>query len=204
MKRQTMFIALSLATIACVAQNKVNGHEYVDLGLSVKWATCNIGASKASDYGDYIAWGESAPKSSYTADNCVTSGKEISDFSGNATYDAARKLWGGAWRMPTYTEMKELTDKCTWEWTTQGGHKGYKVTGPNGNSIFLPSPGYYLGAECQFQEDYGGYWTSTPYDSAKDPQLLNCYRLYFRGEGNVHRVGFRMRDRGRSIRPVVD
>lgn len=203
MKRQLIITALSLATVACVAQNKVNGHEYVDLGLSVKWATCNIGAAKASDYGDYIAWGETGTKTSYTVENCATSGKDVSDFAGNATYDAARKNWGGAWRMPTYTEMKELTDKCQWEWTTQGGHKGYKVTGPNGNSIFLPAPGYIIDQECQFQEDYGGYWTSTPCDKSKDPQLANCWRLYFRGSGNIHRVGFRFRDRGRSIRPVI-
>ena len=119
---------------------KHNGHEWVDLGLSVKWAKCNIGASASSDYGTYFAWGETAPKSSYTEDNSMTKHKQLADLSGDKKYDAARANWGGEWRIPTVDECLELIEKCTWTWTTQDGHVGYKVTSlANGESIFLPA-----------------------------------------------------------------
>ena len=86
----------------------INGHEYVDLGLSVKWATCNIGAETPWDYGDYFAWGETEPKDDYSSGNCLTYGIELPDISGDPEYDAARAGWGGTWRMPTGTEMDEL------------------------------------------------------------------------------------------------
>ncbi len=138
----------------------VNGHEYVDLGLSVKWATCNVGASSVSDYGDYYAWGETETKSNYDEDNSVMLGKDSGDISGNADYDAARANWGGAWRLPTEAEIRELVDKCQWEWTTIEGHSGYKVTGPNGNSIFLPAAGCRYGALLINAGKYGNYWIS--------------------------------------------
>ena len=99
-----------------------NGYEYVDLGLSVKWANCNVGANKPEDYGNYYAWGETITKSLYTSDNSKTYGLSISelqtqgyiDSEGNLTsqYDAARTNWGGRWRMPTYDELDELIDNC--------------------------------------------------------------------------------------------
>ena len=136
-----------------------NGYTWVDLGLSVKWATMNVGASSPEDYGDYFAWGETSTKSTYdwsnykhyingsstpltkyntsssdgTVDNKTT--LELSD-------DAAHVNWGGAWRMPTDAELTELREQCTWTWTTQNGVNGYNVTGSNGNSIFLPAAGF--------------------------------------------------------------
>ena len=106
----------------------------VDLGLpsGLKWATCNVGATSPEDYGNYYAWGETTTKESYNESNYTIYGQQISDFSGNATYDAARANWGGPWRMPTQTEMQELIDNCTWTWTSQSGVNGCKVTGPNG------------------------------------------------------------------------
>ena len=170
-------------------------HEYVDLGLSVKWATCNVGASKPEEYGDYFAWGETSPKEKYTEGNSLTFGKQMSDIAGNAQYDAARANWGGNWRMPTETEMQELIDKCKWEWVTVNGVKGYKVTGPNGNKIFLPATGFRYGSSLYGAGGGGGYWSSTPYDSDAN----NAYGLLFysddHGMGN-HRYG------GRCIRPV--
>ena len=116
--------------------NTINGHEYVDLGLSVKWATCNIGASKPEDCGDYFAWGEDETKPKYYPSNNTT---ENSYFKFR---DAARKKWSGTWRMPTANEFQELIDNCEWTWTTQGVLDGYKVTSKkNGNSIFLPAAG---------------------------------------------------------------
>ena len=173
--------------------NKVNGHEYVDLGLSVKWATCNVGANKPEEYGNYYAWGETITKSSYTSDNSKTYGKTMNDISGNSSYDAARANWGGNWRMPTKTEMQELKDRCTWTWTIQNGVKGYKVKGPNGNSIFLPAAGYRSGASLN-NADYGNYWSSTP--------SSNSYADYLFFNSSSRYVYYDCRYSGLTVRPV--
>ena len=156
---------------------KYNGHEYeyVDLGLSVKWATCNVGASNPEDYGNYYAWGETSTKKTYYEDNCPTYGLSTSqlqsqgyiDSEGNLTsqYDAARANWGGTWRMPTEAELGELYHNCIWTWTTQNGVNGYKVVGPNGNSIFLPAAGYRDGSSLIYAGEGGDYWSCTPYES---------------------------------------
>ena len=145
------------------ATGTIEGHEWVDLGLSVKWATCNVGATMPEDYGSYFAWGETTPKGEYTWENYkYRAGGNLWD---NATFskynaksnrgtvdnkkqldlsdDAARANWGGTWRMPTDEEMTELEEKCNWEWTKMGDKEGYKVTSKtNGNSIFLPATSY--------------------------------------------------------------
>lgn len=155
-------------------------HEYVDLGLSsgVLWATCNVGAKTSEGYGEYFAWGEIKPKSSYswaTYKHCIGSEvlmtKYCTDRSlgevDNKTIldlddDAAHVLWGGNWRMPTNAEMEELAAECTWTWKTQSGINGYLVSSKqNGNSIFLPA------ADCLADSYYncagsnGMYWTSS-------------------------------------------
>ena len=148
-----------------------NGYGYVDLGLSVKWATCNVGASSPEEYGDYFAWGETATKAEYTGENCPTYGLSYSSLKsqgyidkGNLTsqYDAATANWGGDWRMPTYDELKELRYNCTWTWTTQNSVNGYKVTGPSGASIFLPATGYRLESSLRYAGIFGDYWSSWP------------------------------------------
>ncbi|MBO7322866.1 MAG: PEGA domain-containing protein [Bacteroidales bacterium] len=143
----------------------INGHEYVDLGLpsGLKWATCNVGASSSEGNGNYYAWGEIEIKSEYY--DSKTDGKSMQDISGNSTYDVARAKWGGSWRLPTKEEFSELRQKCKWQWTTQNGKKGYKVTGPNGNSIFLPAAGCYNGRFGLISVgQWGYYWSSTPYN----------------------------------------
>ena len=179
-------------------KQEINGHEYVDLGLSVKWATCNVGASKPEDYGDYYAWGETSTKTSYTEDNSKTYGKQMSDISGNVNYDAATANWGGSWRLPTKKEYEELLNRCTWKWTTQNGVNGYRVTGPNGNSIFLPAAGYRRGSSLNRAGSRGYYWSSTPGESGTN----GAYDLSF-SSGN-HRVGWNGRNSGRSVRPVTE
>lgn len=134
----------------------------VDLGLSVKWAICNVGAENPEDFGDYFAWGETAPKSEYTEENCSTYLVKIEDFSGNPQYDAAAANWGNGWRVPTRIEQNELFNKCTWERITVNGVVGMQVTGPNGKSIFLPSAGYNELGYPQTSGSYGYYWSSTP------------------------------------------
>ena len=129
----------------------INGHEYVDLGLpsGLKWATCNVGANSPEEYGDYYVWKEVTTKAN----------------------------WGGTWRMPTELECVELEEKCSWEWTRQGGKNGYNVTGPNGNSIFLPAAGYRYGSSLNDAGSDGYYWSSTPLDSH------HSYLFYFYSTG---------------------
>ena len=157
------FIATVLAVVLWTKSEttgKNNGHECVDLGLSVKWATCNLGASSPSDQGNYYAWGETSTKSEYTRDSYKYLGDDIGNNISGTQYDAARANWGGTWRMPTLEEIEELIDKCTWTWTTLDGHNGYLVTGPNGKSIFLPAAGIrYTGLD--YEGFYGVYWSAT-------------------------------------------
>ncbi len=182
----------------------INGHEYVDLGLpsGLLWATCNVGATNPEDYGNYYAWGETETKSDYYWNSSITYGKEIGDISGNATYDAAYANWGGTWRMPTDNEIYELISKCTWTWTTQGGHNGYKVIGPNGNSIFLPAAGgRYDGSSLDSAGSRGVYWSSTPNES---DTAFACGLLYNSGSyGGYGRYDNFSRGSGRSVRPVL-
>ena len=180
--------------------DQINGHDFVDLGLSsgLKWATCNIGASSASEYGDYYAWGETTTKSNYSSWNCVTYGQQIGDISGNPQYDAARANWGGTWRMPTKVEFEELINNCTWTWTSEGGYNGYRVTGPNGNSIFLPAAGYRYGTSLYYAGSNGRYWSSTPYETSTQ----YAYSLYF--SSDYHDTRWRYRHYGLSVRPVSD
>ena len=176
------------------------GNEYVDLGLSVKWATCNVGANSPEDYGDYYAWGETSTKSSYDDDNYETCDKDIGDI-GSTSRDVARVKWGGSWRMPTRTEFKELLNKdnCTWEWTTLNGREGYKVTSrKNGNSIFFPAAGYRNGTSLNLREEYGFYWSSTLWES--DTQ--NAYSLYLCS--SYHITLWVGRNCGLTVRPVAE
>ncbi len=179
--------------------NTVNGYEYVDLGLSVKWATCNVGASSPEDYGDYYAWGETSTKSNYNSSTSTTRGKEMSDIAGNAQYDVARKKWGSSWRMPTKAEFQELVDNCTWTRTTQNGVNGCKVTSKkNGNSIFLPAAGLRSGSSSYFQGASGHYWSATRDESSID---WACY-LYFNTGARYMDSGIRLG--GYSVRPVSE
>ena len=160
-------------------------HEYVDLGLTsgTLWATCNIGASAPEEYGDYFAWGETEPKEAYTWENykwcegsfdtmtkyCTDSGYGSNGFTDGKTEldpedDAAYVNWGPSWRMPTHEQQRELVEQCTWTYKTYVGIKGQLVTGPNGNTIFLPA------ARSSIQESPHGtgtwgswafYWTRT-------------------------------------------
>lgn len=178
----------------------INGHEWVDLGLpsGLKWATCNVGASSPEEYGDYFAWGETSTKDSYPEEGCKTSNQFFNDISGDPNYDAARANWGGAWRMPTKAECEELKNSCKWTWTTNGSHYGYKVTGPNGNSIFLPAAGWRWGTSLKRVGTLGNYWSSTPV-------LIESYTAIslFIFDNNSG-MDFFERGSGLSVRPVAD
>ena len=148
----------------------------VDLGLSVKWACCNVGASCPEDYGDYFAWGETSPKSSYTWQNYQywidydgDGDWDYEEFTINfdisgTQYDAARANWGGSWRMPTFDECVELCLECESTWTSVNGINGMRVTGPSGNSIFLSAAGYRDDSSVNYVGELFGYWSSTPFE----------------------------------------
>ena len=164
----------------------------------MKWATCNVGANEPEEYGDYYAWGETETKEEYTEENCTTYSVQMSDISGNAQYDVARKQWGSTWRMPTEEEQQELLDNCEWEWTTQNGVKGYNVTGPNGVSIFLPAAGYRGVSSLDDAGSDGSYWSSTPYESSTN----HAYFLDF--DSGYQDMGYYYRLYGRSVRPATE
>ena len=174
-------------------------HEYVDLGLSVKWATCNVGASSPGDYGRYYAWGETTTKSDYSVITSTTRGKQMNSIAGNSTYDVARREWGGKWRLPTQKEFQELIDICTWTWTTQNGHNGYKGTSKkNGNSIFLPAAGQRSDTSLYYQGADGNYWSATPNESNTGSACFLHFDYVFR----IVRWG--SRGGGHSVRPVCE
>lgn len=136
----TAAVTVSSGEISATCQVTVSRtYESVDLGLSVKWAAYNVGAENPWEYGDYFAYGETEPKDEYTMENCLTYEKSIPDLAGNPEYDAATANWGDGWRLPMKSEIQELIDNCEWEWTELEGVSGYNVTGPSGNSIFLPA-----------------------------------------------------------------
>lgn len=139
----------------------INGHKYVDLGLSVKWADRNIGASSPADYGDYYAWGETSKKGDYSESTYTYYQQNIGNSIKGTSYDVAHVQWGGSWRMPTKAECEELVNKCNLAWTTQDGHNGCLVIGPNGNTIFLPASGFRYGTSINGKGTYGYYWSSS-------------------------------------------
>ena len=186
--------------------------EMVDLGLSVKWANCNLGAKSASETGDFICWGELMEKQyshkyNYKwydplTDKTVEIGDQISD----TQYDAAKAILGDGWRLPTEDEMKELLEKCTWTEETYG----FTVTGPNGNSIYLPACGFqgYKGAPRAAIEP-GYYMTGNSdvrvnYEGKK--MIDNAVTLRFtRGAGNKFKtpeMNYFSKAGGIQIRPV--
>ncbi len=194
-----------------------NGYEWVDLGLpsGIKWASCNVGAEKPEDYGNYYAWGEVLPKEDYSwitykyangdynklTKYCNDASKGDNGFTDNKTTlepedDAAHVNWGSNWRMPTDAEWQELQDNCTWTWTTQNGINGYQVTSQkNSNSIFLPAAGYRNDASL-YDVGYGVYWSS----SLDEGYPFVAWYLYFFSDY----VDMNSRDRhyGLSVRPV--
>ena len=188
------------------SSSTVTSGDAIDLGLSVKWASCNVGADSPEEYGDYFAWGETTTKSSYTGSNSVTFDLSISQLEsrgiigadGNlvAEYDAATANWGSDWRMPTLDEMKELINECEWERTSVNGVNGRLVTGPNGNSIFLPAAG------CRGGTAYGAgfvgyYWSASPYSGSSSACSLDFT------SGNYD-WGSLYRSYGQSVRPVSE
>ena len=198
--------------------------ESVDLGLSVKWATCNLGADKPESYGDYYGWGCPEPYakgddagwplyfqkiggSGTDESDCGTEKDPLQEYVypnnnsiAGTKWDAARKKLGGKWRMPTQDEFNELLNNCTWSWTTLNGVNGYKVVNKNDSSkyIFLPAAGFRDGTSLSNAGSDGCCWGATPYSSTADSACsLNFY-------SSGHFVNNYSRYYGRTIRPVTE
>ena len=192
----------------------VTNNNPVDLGLSVKWASCNVGASSPEEYGDYFAWGETEAKESYswgTYKWCNGYFNELTKYNSDSNYgvvdniyrlelsdDAARANWGGNWRMPTDEEWTELRTGCVWIWSTLNGINGYLVVSKsNANSIFLPAGGccgYGLGLH-----DVGSlciFWSATLCSDDTD----GAWSVGLRYDSILR--GYDFRCAGLSIRPV--
>ena len=209
----TFTVSGNISLVAKFVNN--NGHEYVDLGLpsGLKWATCNVGATTPEEYGGYYAWGETEEKENYSWETykwCNGSENTMTKYCIDSYYgtvdkktvlepedDVAHVKWGGNWRMPTRVEQRELLNSCTWKWTTLNGVNGYNVTGPNGNSIFLPAAGYRDGTDVNFRGYYGNYWSSSLYNDYGN-HACDLYVLDY-----SYHWGISYRYYGQSVRPVL-
>ncbi len=177
-------------------------HQWVDLGLpsGTRWAVCNVGASKAEQPGSHYAWGETATKSSYTQATSKNNAKEMTDISGNKTYDAATAKWGKGWRTPTKAEFDELLHYCGWGYEQKGGRWGALLgSSINDKSIFLPVTGYKEGTKLLDSSGNGMYWTSTPYT---DNYNNGAHQYHFGGA--LGEMGVGERAEGYAIRAVID
>ncbi len=198
-------------------------HEYVDLGLpsGTLWATCNIGASAPEEYGDYFAWGETEPKETYTWENykwcqgsfdtmtkyCTDSGYGSNGFTDGKTEldpedDAAYVNWGPSWRMPTHEQQRELVEQCTWIGHTLVGVKGQLVTGPNGNTIFLPASRSSVQESPYNTGTWGSwafYWSRTLSTNRSDNASDLLYPAY---PANATWDHYNDRYIGEAVRPV--
>ncbi len=194
--------------------------EYVDLGLSVKWATCNVGATTSEGYGYYFAWGETNPKENYSWETykwCNGTYNSQTKYNTKKNYgiidnktildasdDAAHMNWGGAWRMPTRAEIEELininTNNCTWEWTSQNNENGYKVTslkdGYTDKSIFLPAAGERQGTRTVNTRSYGNYWSVSLLEGEPYLAWYGCFTSNIYRSQSYRYYGF-------SVRPVL-
>ena len=197
--------------------DETDEHEWVDLGLpsGTLWATCNVGANAPEEYGDYFAWGETEPKDVYSWETykwcngsdttltkyCTKSKYGYNGFVDNKTEldpedDAAYVNWGASWRMPTKSQLGELRSECTWLWSNLNGVNGILVTGPNGNSIFLPANGCRTGSSL-ILSNVGNYWSLNLYIYGG----IDAYDFYFWSDG-FWGVNPHTREGGRAVRAV--
>ncbi len=216
-------VVLAVGAVSCkngsdkenVSDNN-NSADWVDLGLpsGLLWATHNVGATTPEEYGHHLAWGETQAKATYGWETyafgdskttltryCGSAENGLDGFTDNlATLqpsdDAATANWGDDARTPTKEDWDELLDNCTREWVTQNNVSGYKLTGTNGNTIFLPAAGYCLGDELIYADSCGTYcsaslYTDSPYDA-----------WYFAFRSDTAGVYYGYRSCGMSVRPV--
>ncbi len=195
--------------------NTIDGHEFVDMGNGLKWATMNVGADSPEEYGDHFAWGEKTIKSNYVLstyfDNPSGDGLTYTKYATDKKTqldsgdDVARAKWGSTWRMPTDADWTWLKENCNWVWTDDYNGTGKagmvvtsNVTGFENNSIFLPAAGTWAGAMLYDDGTLGTYWSSSLYENSS----RYAWGVQFNSEG-VYR-GYDARYSGYSVRPVSD
>ena len=192
--------------------DKYNGYEYVDLGLpsGLKWATCNIGADAPEKYGDFYEWAETEPRDRYGKGNKYSSDGSSLKYSkynkdDNKTLldpedDVAHMKMRGAWRMPTLDELKELFNQCQCSVETAGDVKGFRITGPNGNSMFMPLAGYNMGESISKRGYKGIYWSSSLYEDEISSKA-NTVSLFDTGKFRFESLN---RSFGCCVRAVIE
>lgn len=216
-----LLCATGLATFAANPSSERKstnrGHEYVDLGLSVCWASCNLGADFPEQAGDYYAWGEISAKDSCTVwnyswcDGFYWDAKFTRYGAVDGVYvlgeadDAASQAWGGRWRIPTHEEQLELMDKCEWAWTDDHEGTGVsgcvvssRVPGHEGKSIFLPASGDKLDKTIRSRGVRGFYMSSTMIPGFDHGA---CNILFEEGKSSWM---YSYRYYGLSVRPVLE
>ena len=200
-----IMLMTALLTVGC-APEEYKEHDYVDLDLpsGTLWATCNVGANKPEDYGDYFAWGETQPKDVYNWSTYqYYEGWNMTKYTWNERLtfllpedDAATANCGNGWRMPTEEEWHELYSNTTVTWTQQNGVNGRLFTASNGNSLFLPTAGYRWDSGLDDVGSNGGYWSSSLYTGYP----YDAWGFGFSSDG--YGVGVSVRYFGRSVRAV--
>lgn len=175
----------------------VNGHEAVDLGLSVKWATCNIGTTKPEYFGNYYGWGDPTGKKTSANTNYYPNSNPPTDIK-NTKYDIAYNNWGKSWRMPTDKEVRELISECYYSYKKVNGVSGLLFKGKTGGIIFLPFCGYRDHTTNIRQSDWGHYWTSNLDDEIDSKCLIITH------DGDSYaRISESLRCNGLSVRAVT-
>lgn len=224
-------LSLVAITANCQIVQKVDGHECVDLGLSVNWASCNIGSQSPEEFGDYYAWGETYTKASYNRMTYKFSGGKEGLLESLTDYvkykgtenkqnpndskleecdDVAHILWGGSWRMPTKAEIKELVESCDWVFEEFNKIMGcWAISKINGNKIFFPLAGYIHDDVVYDVGLSGKYWAS----ELRGDMCFEAYQIWISFADNLARMENKSsvflsddgeRENGRSVRPVCD
>ena len=194
-----------------------NGHEWVDMGTGVKWATVNLGASAPDDFGAYYAWGELNTKDDYSWPSykyghnsnsltkyCSTPNDGMDGFADMMTKlqledDIAHTEWGGNWRLPTHAELTAMISQCTSTWTVRNGHEGVLFTSTTtGEEIFFPAAGFRANTGYNGVGQSGRYWSS----SLNSDGSASAWGLYFDSSKSLARSNKRVN--GFSIRPVLE
>lgn len=204
-KSQTSKLALLKIDSVVILKDEITPGDLIDLGLSVKWASKNVGATKPEEYGGYYAWGETEEKRDYSLSTYQYYNSKTSDFINigtnicGTTYDVARAKLGGSWRMPTHAEQEQLVSNCTCTAYTLNGVKGVRFkSNKNGNSIFLPCAGGRYGVNIASRGFVGDYWSgSLDTDDSNDAGLLYIDDYSANAGSDVTRY------HGLSVRPVA-
>ncbi len=221
------FLLVFVCHVQQLSAQPPQGVEAVDLGLSVYWASCNVGAASPEGYGDYFAWGEtigdpyqqgktrdyerSFDWQAYCGHEAFQEWSSVPFSTSNhmlkSQYDAATANWGSDWRMPNGFEMDELVYQCNWTWTqdyNQSGVSGFVVSSTvigNSNSIFLPAAGYRFLTDLEDLNSIGHYWSSSLYT---DDHAFAWLSMFFHeGQTSGQRMEYLYRNGGRSVRPVT-